>query len=222
MPRILKLLLKIVSSAALVATLILSGLVVCINASGVTLMLSSATCNTTESQYSKEQLANAAEYTRQFSVGDISKENLESLLSSLSIDKGALEDNALSHLQDCTPIFKTVSGVFFVCLITSAITLAISFLLRGKSKTFRQIKRVCITAIVLLVAFTLFVIFDFENLFIAMHRLLFSQGNWTFDASSLLIRMYPENFWVGMGGVWIVISAGISLILLSVSSLLSK
>ena len=61
-------------------------------------------------------------------------------------DRYTLPQNALSHLQDCTPLFTW------------------------------------------------------------MHQMLFSQGNWTFSASSLLIQLFPEAFWAAMAALWVICS----------------
>lgn len=47
---------------------------------------------------------------------------------------------------------------------------------------------------------------DFDVLFSAFHGVFFAAGTWTFPYDSLLIRLFPERFWV---------SAGVSLALLS-------
>ena len=46
-------------------------------------------------------------------------------------------------------------------------------------------------------------IVDFNGFFAAFHSLFFANGTWTFSADSLLICMYPPDFWIGMGAVWL-------------------
>ncbi len=43
---------------------------------------------------------------------------------------------------------------------------------------------------------------DFDTFFSAFHGLFFSAGTWTFPYDSLLIRTFPEPFWVTAGAVW--------------------
>ena len=50
---------------------------------------------------------------------------------------------------------------------------------------------------------------DFNGLFAAFHSLFFVDGTWTFSYDSLLISMYPLDFWMGMGGVWLATSVGL-------------
>ena len=43
---------------------------------------------------------------------------------------------------------------------------------------------------------------DFEALFAFFHSLFFASGTWTFPADSLLIRLFPEPFWIASGACW--------------------
>lgn len=43
---------------------------------------------------------------------------------------------------------------------------------------------------------------DFERFFVAFHGLFFAAGTWTFPYDSLLIRLFPEPFWVASGASW--------------------
>jgi len=45
--------------------------------------------------------------------------------------------------------------------------------------------------------------FGFDGFFAVLHGLFFSEGTWTFPADSLLIQMYPQGFWMGMGLWWL-------------------
>lgn len=51
---------------------------------------------------------------------------------------------------------------------------------------------------------------DFEGLFAVFHSLFFAQGSWVFSADSLLITMYPEPFWIGMGAIWLATTIAVS------------
>lgn len=43
---------------------------------------------------------------------------------------------------------------------------------------------------------------DFDGLFIAFHGLFFRSGTWVFPYDSLIIRLFPERFWMLAGGMW--------------------
>jgi integral membrane protein (TIGR01906 family) len=48
---------------------------------------------------------------------------------------------------------------------------------------------------------------DFSSFFAVFHSLFFASGTWTFPYDSLLIRLFPERFWVASGLAWAVLSA---------------
>ena len=56
------------------------------------------------------------------------------------------------------------------------------------------------------VALAVLAIIDFDGFFTVFHKVFFPQGNWMFSSTSLLITMYPEQFWMGMGIIWVVSS----------------
>ena len=47
----------------------------------------------------------------------------------------------------------------------------------------------------LLVAILLYVIFNFNAIFVAFHKIFFESGTWMFEYSDTLIRLFPEKFW---------------------------
>ena len=121
-------------------------------------------------------------------------------------DRYTLPQNALSHLQDCTPIFTTgrisvgvVGGFALVGLI------ALGFL-AGRKRAGRAMQLGAALVAATLLALAAWVITDFDGLFTWMHQMLFSQGNWTFSASSLLIQLFPEAFWAAMAALWVICS----------------
>ncbi|MFR4805136.1 MAG: DUF1461 domain-containing protein [Eggerthellaceae bacterium] len=68
----------------------------------------------------------------------------------------------------------------------------------------------------------LWVMIDFNGFFAAFHSLFFSAGTWTFSYDSLLICMYPPDFWISMGAVWLVTTLAGCLICLIIGRLLRK
>ncbi len=43
---------------------------------------------------------------------------------------------------------------------------------------------------------------DFDTLFAYFHSLFFASGTWTFPSDSMLIRLFPESFWMASGASW--------------------
>jgi uncharacterized membrane protein len=55
-----------------------------------------------------------------------------------------------------------------------------------------------VISIAFLVILLLMSIFYFDLLFMLMHLILFPQGNWMFPVDSLLITLFPEQFFFNM------------------------
>lgn len=51
----------------------------------------------------------------------------------------------------------------------------------------------------LLAALAVFVLVGWRTFFIGFHEVFFPQGNWTFDWSDSLIRLFPDRFWFDAG-----------------------
>jgi hypothetical protein len=43
---------------------------------------------------------------------------------------------------------------------------------------------------------------DFDGFFAAFHGLFFKSGTWVFPYDSMIIRLFPERFWITMGAAW--------------------
>jgi integral membrane protein (TIGR01906 family) len=114
----------------------------------------------------------------------------------------AFDAAAVSHLMDVRRVFSAVrvatglaalllAGYVAWCLAKRRFTALARGMLAG--------------AIVLLVGVVLAVVAaftSFDVLFSAFHGLFFAAGTWTFPADSLLIRLFPERFWVASGAAW--------------------
>lgn len=55
---------------------------------------------------------------------------------------------------------------------------------------------------------------DFDAAFVALHEALFPQGGWLFPDDALLIRLFPERFWVLAGASFIALLAAGGAVLL--------
>ncbi|MEC4272311.1 DUF1461 domain-containing protein [Adlercreutzia sp. R25] len=128
-------------------------------------------------------------------------------------DRYALDADAVSHLEDCNRLINGVSsylGMFGVAALIVAIVLgfrkqfaALAFMLRMGPAFL----------LFVLIVLGLWGVVDFNGLFAAFHSLFFVDGTWTFSYDSLLISMYPLNFWMGMGAVWVGSAIGGGLLL---------
>lgn len=124
----------------------------------------------------------------------------------------SLDNDAISHLNDVNDLFSklqlpligiSILAVFCIMAIIRVYEVqgaSLPLLVSGAA------------AIGLLLIFGLWVLIDFNGFFACLHGLFFADGSWMFPADSLLIEMYPQGFWVGMGTVWLGSTIAISLL----------
>lgn len=127
-------------------------------------------------------------------------------------DRYALDADAVSHLEDCNGLITGLSsylGMIGVAALIIALVLgfrkqfaALAFMLRMGPALLLAV----------LVVLGLWGLVDFDGLFAAFHSLFFVEGTWTFNYDSLLISMYPIDFWMGMGAVWVGSAIGVGLL----------
>ena len=122
-------------------------------------------------------------------------------------DAYTLDADAVSHLQDCNKLIRSVAPWLWACAGASlAVLAALHIANRRNPRCARAAARICTAApialIVALAACGIWAAADFYGFFSAFHEVLFPQGNWTFSIDSLLICMYPLSFWMGMAAVW--------------------
>ena len=127
-------------------------------------------------------------------------------------DRYALDAAAVSHLEDCNGLITGLSsylGMIGVAALIIALVLgfrkqfaALAFMLRMGPALLLAV----------LVVLGLWGLVDFNGLFAAFHSLFFVEGTWTFNYDSLLISMYPIDFWMGMGAVWVGSAIGVGLL----------
>ena len=127
-------------------------------------------------------------------------------------DRYALDAAAVSHLEDCNGLITGLSsylGMIGVAALIIALVLgfrkqfaALAFMLRMGPALLLAV----------LVVLGLWGVIDFNGLFAAFHSLFFVDGTWTFNYDSLLISMYPIDFWMGMGAVWVGSAIGVGLL----------
>jgi integral membrane protein (TIGR01906 family) len=121
-----------------------------------------------------------------------------------------LPKNEYSHIKDVRKVL-ILSAVTLV--IIGAITTKIATSL-GLAKTFHSIK----SAATMLPIVTLCILLIFNQFFIFFHQVFFPQGNWSFPQSSILIRLYPEKFWITCTAV----TLSVTFIELLIASIVAK
>lgn len=127
-------------------------------------------------------------------------------------DSLVLQRDALSHLDDVYAVVSSAQTILSVTGIVGLILAALIALRYGTRVLGRILVGISSIIVVCFLLVALWVAVDFSGFFRFFHSLFFVEGTWTFDSNSLLIRMYPSEFWIGMGVIWFVTTILASLI----------
>ena len=127
-------------------------------------------------------------------------------------DRYALDADAVSHLEDCNGLITGLSSYLgMIGVAALIIALVLGFRKRFAALAF-MLRMGPALLLAVLVVLGLWGLVDFNGLFAAFHSLFFVEGTWTFNYDSLLISMYPIDFWMGMGAVWVGSAIGVGLL----------
>ena len=102
----------------------------------------------------------------------------------------------VAHLQDVKMVIQVASIVWYIIC-----GLSIAFLIwMLVTKSWSQIRHSlfwgAVLTILLMIALVVLMILSFNTVFEKFHAIFFPKGNWTFSASSGLIRLFPLPLWV--------------------------
>ena len=117
---------------------------------------------------------------------------------------------AIEHLDDVFGVLATAEPVVLGVFIAAVLT-AVGVGCASGRRTFGTVLLCAgLGTIALFAILGIWAAIDFEGLFAVFHSLFFAQGSWVFSADSLLITMYPEPFWIGMGAIWLATTIAVS------------
>lgn len=131
-----------------------------------------------------------------------------------------LDADAISHLDDCFEVVNAARAIV-IAIAVIGVVLAIILLTKGRDGRRSLGNALHWASVVLLLAIIaagIYAVVDFNAFFAAFHSLFFADGTWTFPGDSLLITMYPEQFWVGMGIIWLVTSIIVGILFFAIGS----
>lgn len=134
----------------------------------------------------------------------------------------ALDVEALDHLDDVNRVIAAAAPALWA---SAALALACC-IAAGARGGRRRVAGVLVAAgtavLAALAALAAWAVLDFNGFFAAFHSLFFADGTWTFPYDSLLITMYPVEFWIGMGGVWLATTGLLSILAIVIGSALRR
>jgi len=119
--------------------------------------------------------------------------------------KTSFDEAAVSHLDDVRAVFNTAR------LITMIISVALALLVFIYARSgntavlgdFLGGSAVLTAGLIMLLVLLGWL--NFDKLFTAMHKLLFVDDSWLFPYDSLLLTVYPQQFWIAMAATWAVV-----------------
>lgn len=128
----------------------------------------------------------------------------------------AFDASAVSHLVDVRTV---LAGARFATGIAALLLAAYTAfcVMRGRIDRLRAGMRAgALLCGLLVVVAGVAAVSDFSSLFAGFHSLFFKSGTWTFPVDSLLIRLFPERFWIASGAAWaLLVIVGASALLLA-------
>ena len=237
-PSVLAGIVSAIAAVCLAVSLVAAGFAVCAVPDLTTRLLSMATSNDAGSPFSKDELVHAAVATKDYTVGAHDEDALELVLRDINrtADTGysevrdifdapeelSLPTDAMDHLDDVYGVVSVAEQVLKYVAIAAVAGLALCALLRGRRRAGGVLIGAGVGVIACFAALGAWAALDFNGLFAAMHSLFFAAGTWTFSYDSLLIRMYPIAFWMGMGIVWLAVTGILSIAAIVVGAKLRR
>lgn len=201
------------------------GFGVCSGSPAPTRLVASATINDADSPFSKQELVRGAVATQEYSFAThdletyltvISEMNAEANTPYAEYDKNqiihapiqyGITQDEIDHLNDVYNVTDTLFYPIIVIGFLAALLLFLGYRYFGPAVPARAFLWGGIATLAIIIVLLAWALISFSGLFAVFHSLFFAEGTWTFPADSLLVTMLPEAFWIGMGAVWISISA---------------
>lgn len=140
--------------------------------------------------YARELLALADRETTAYVLGG------PTTLPRTAAGAALFTDDEASHLADVRSIF---AGVRIALVLALLVLVALGTRAWFHRHLVRLVRDGALWSAAMLIALAVVVALAFEPAFMAMHYVLFPQGNFLFDpATSNLLLVYPERYWYGM------------------------
>lgn len=232
MPKLINRLAAVVATVSVAITLVASGFAACAAFPQTTELLANAFSGNEnpDTPFSHNELVHAAVVTRDYTVGSNDREAVFTMLH--DINEGAntryaqaspdelaaaseeytLTSDALSHLDDVYRVVVAARIALIIVALAAVAACAHLAIRVGRRALGSALALSGITVIAVFALLAAWVVVDFNGFFAAFHSLFFANGTWTFSWDSLLITMYPPEFWMGMGGVWLATTGLLSIL----------
>ncbi len=109
---------------------------------------------------------------------------------------------SIAHLEDVRSVLNSARVATLLLVIGVGLWIAATVRLGERTRVGVALKVGAAVSAVLVLLAAVAAALDFSAFFTAFHGVFFEAGTWTFPYDSLLIRLFPESFWVDAGMGW--------------------
>lgn len=162
--------------------------------------------------------------TANYAAGELSGEQVAALEAAFDAasERYVLTLDAVSHLDDVFGVVQAAKWWLLAAVVAACVGCTATAFRGGKRLLGRVLAGAGVSVLAVFVLFAAWVAIDFDGFFAQFHSLFFAAGTWTFSWDSLLICMYPPEFWVGMGAIWLVVTVACCVVCITIGRLLRK
>lgn len=111
----------------------------------------------------------------------------------------AFNERELEHMDDVKVVFDQLTVAGLVALAVGLLAGAVLVRREGTPALWGALSNGGLLTFVALIGVALFMLIAWDSFFVAFHQLFFSGDTWLFPYSDTLIRLFPVEFWQGVG-----------------------
>lgn len=162
--------------------------------------------------------------TANYAAGELSGEQVAALETAFDAasERYVLAPDAVSHLDDVFGVVQAAKWWLLAAVVAACVGCTATAFRGGKRLLGRVLAGAGVSVLAVFALLAAWVAIDFDGFFAQFHSLFFAAGTWTFSWDSLLICMYPPEFWVGMGAIWLVVTVACCVVCITIGRLLRK
>lgn len=162
--------------------------------------------------------------TANYAAGELSGEQVAALETAFDAasERYVLMPDAVSHLDDVFGVVQAAKWWLLAAVVAACVGCTATAFRGGKRLLGRVLAGAGVSVLAVFALLAAWVAIDFDGFFAQFHSLFFAAGTWTFSWDSLLICMYPPEFWVGMGAIWLVVTVACCVVCITIGRLLRK
>ena len=162
--------------------------------------------------------------TANYATGELSGEQVAALEAAFDAasERYVLAPDAVSHLDDVFGVVQAAKWWLLAAVVAACVGCTATAFRGGKRLLGRVLAGAGVFVLAVFALLAAWVAIDFDGFFAQFHSLFFAAGTWTFSWDSLLICMYPPEFWVGLGAIWLVVTVACCVVCITIGRLLRK